>query len=147
VRPAVDPDDPEEESRDTRFNPNSGETPVDTARLRALRTYPVVQALLRSFLLDQKPIPVESQLITAPGDLPTALRTTVDRAERNGRAWCAWRVLGEVCAITADVDEPGSRMYARPVLQVLWHDLNGRVIGASEWLETYPNHWCACATA
>ncbi len=117
---------------------------MDTARLRALRTFPQVQTLLRSLLADRELIPPQSELIAEPDKLPRDLRHVLARAEERGHAWCAWVQAGELTALTADVSEDGSRMYARPVLQVFVHDHTGRVIGSSGWLETEVNRWSAC---
>jgi hypothetical protein len=119
---------------------------VDTARLRALRTFPRVQALLRSLLGHQQLVPPEGRFLTLSNELPPSLQDTLSRAESQGLGWCAWHVNDEFAAISADVDEGASRIYARPVLQVFLHDATGRVIGSSGWLETQPGRWASCLT-
>jgi hypothetical protein len=119
---------------------------MDTARLRALRTFPRVQALLRSLLGDQKLVPPQARYLTLPHELPRALQDKLSRAEKQGRGWCAWCVGEQFAAVSADIDEAASRMHARPVLQVFLHDETGRVIGSSGWLETQPERWSMCVT-
>lgn len=118
---------------------------MDTARLRALRTFPRVQALLRSLLGCQSLVPAEAYFLNLLEELPRPLQDNLARAEKEGRGWCAWRVNDQLAAISADIDEAASRMHARPVLQLFLHDDSGRVIGSSGWLETQPDRWCACA--
>ncbi len=89
-------------------------------------------------------VPPESELIVQPDRLPAELRQVLTRAESSGRAWFAWMQGDQVTAVSADVNEDGSRRHARPVLQVFLHDVNGRVIGSSGWLEIRLNCWAAC---
>ncbi len=117
---------------------------MDTARLRALRTFPEVQTLLQSFLLDRNLLPPQSQLIKPDDELQSGLWDTIDRAQRQGNAWCAWRHDSDVYGITAQLDELGSRAYGRPVLLVLLHNMSGHVIGSSCWLENQPGSWSHC---
>jgi hypothetical protein len=117
---------------------------VDTARLRVLRTYPQVQALLTSLLSNQRLISEDDHQLLQLDKLPSSLKAAVTRAERRGKAWVAWRKGPDCSGITAELDEATSRMHSRPVLQVFLHDVHGRVIGSSLWLETHPNHWARC---
>jgi hypothetical protein len=103
-----------------------------------------VQALLRSLLAHRELIPAGGRLLALSQQLPHPLQDTLLRAEKRGRAWCAWRVDDEFGAISADIDEAASRIYARPVLQVFLHDVTGRIIGCSGWLEAEPARWSSC---
>jgi len=117
---------------------------VDTARLRVLRTYPQVQTLLAALIANQELIPAGDHRVLQLDRLPGAMRKAVRRAQRSDRAWAAWHKGSDCFAITAELNEEGSRMHARPVLQVFLHDIQGRVIGSSLWLETRPDHWAPC---
>jgi hypothetical protein len=114
---------------------------MDTARLRVLRTLPELQGLLRSFLLDQKLVAPETELFGASSEMPSELRDAMDRAERDGRVWSVWRKEGELAAVSAQLDEDGSRAHGRPVLVLFLHDAAGRVIGSTSWLEAKPGAW------
>ncbi len=116
---------------------------MDTARLRVLRTFPEVQALLRSFLSSRELLPSHNELINL-SDMPSGIRDSIERARSDGRAWCAWRSGTDVNAVTAELDEDGSRAYKRPVLSVLLHNPSGHVIGSSIWLESEPGSWSHC---
>jgi len=117
---------------------------ADTARLRGPGTFPRVQVLLGELITDRKLIPSDSRTVTHLEGLPAALRACIQKAERQGGAWCAWLSERELFAITGRIDDVGSRMHAKPVLGVLLHDAKGRVIGASKWLERCSNQWTAC---
>jgi hypothetical protein len=80
------------------------------------------------------------------GALPNGLKSSLQRAEREERAWCAWSTDGEVFAVTGHLDDVSSRMHAKPVLQVFLYDGKGRTIASSKWLEVRPNRWTASAT-
>ncbi len=116
---------------------------MDTARLRVLRTYPELQALLRSLLLNQMLLPADSELLGPSSEISPDLREALERAERDGRAWSAWQRKGELSAVSAQLDEEGSRAHGRPVLLVFLHDALGRVVGSSSWLEVQPGSWAA----
>ena len=117
---------------------------VDTARLRALRTYPQVHDLLRSLMSDLNLIPRNSELVGQLDALPVPMKRALLRAENRNRGWCAWRDAGVPVALTADVSEAASRMQGSPVLQLFLHDCQGRVIGSSGWLQTQLHGWSAC---
>jgi hypothetical protein len=119
-------------------------TLADTARLRGLSTFPRVQVLLGELITDQKLIPSGSRTVTHLEGLPAALKGCIQKAERLGNAWCSWIAERELFAITGRIDDVSSRMYAKPVLQVLLYDAKGRVIGSSTWLERRSNQWTAC---
>lgn len=119
------------------------ESLADTARLRRLSTFPRVQVLLGDLITDRKLIPCGSQTVTQLESLPGALKACIQKAERQGIAWCAWTCERELFAITGNIDDVSSRMHARPVLRVLLHDAKGRVIGSSKWLERRSNQWTA----
>lgn len=117
---------------------------MDTARLRGLGTFPRVQVLLGELITDQNLIPAGSQNVSNPDTLPGPLKASIQRAERHGSAWSAWASESELFAVTGNLDASGSRMHAKPVLQVLLYDGKGRVIGSSKWLEIRPTRWTAC---
>jgi len=123
---------------------NSEASSADTARLRGLGTFPRVQVLLGELITDQQLIPPGSRNVSNPDALPEALKASIQRAERQGRAWSAWSNERELFAVTADVDASSSRMHAKPVLRVLLYDGKGRVIGSSQWLEVRPTRWTTC---
>src|SRR6185312_8381743 len=104
---------------------------MDTARLRALRTFPRVQVLLGELITNQNLIPAGSLDIKDLNALGEALKASVLKAERKGSAWYAWSSNHELFAMAGSVDEAASRMHAKPVLSVLLYDGKGRVIGAS----------------
>jgi hypothetical protein len=113
---------------------------MDTERLRVLRTAPELQALLRSLLLEQRLVPAGSQLLDL-ASLSPQLQQALERAERDGRVWCAWVQNGELSAVSAHIEEHQSRAHGRPVLLVFLHDQSGRVIGSTAWLEAKPGSW------
>jgi hypothetical protein len=117
---------------------------MDTARLRALRTFPRVQVLLGELITNQKLIPGGSLDLRDLNALASRLKASVLKAEQNGCAWYAWSCNREVYAIAGSIDEASSRMHAKPVLSVLFYDGKGRVIGSSKWLEIRPNLWTGC---
>jgi hypothetical protein len=121
------------------------DSPVgDTARLRGLAAFPRVKVLLGEFIRDRKLVPSGSRDVEALDALPNGLKASLQRAERNGRAWCAWSTEGEVFAVTGHLDDTSSRMHAKPVLQVFLYDGKGRTIASSKWLEVQANRWTAC---
>lgn len=117
---------------------------MDTARLRALRTFPRVHVLLGELITNQRLIPAGSQDIKHLDALPDPLKAGILKADRNGCAWYAWSCDSELFAIAGNIDEGASRMHAKPVLSVLLYDCKGRVIASSKWLEMRPNCWTAC---
>jgi hypothetical protein len=117
---------------------------MDTARLRALRTFPKVHILLGELITNQKLIPADSLDLKDPDTFTGALKASLLKAEGNGYSWYAWSANREVYAIAGSIDEVSSRMHARPVLSVLFYDGKGRVIGSSKWLEVRPNFWAGC---
>lgn len=120
------------------------ETLADTARLRGLTAFPRVQVLLGELITDRKLVPSGSRTVSHLEGLPNALKSCIQKAERQGTAWCAWAAEGELFAVTGYIDDVSSRMHAKPVLQVLLYDAKGRVIGSSKWLERRSNQWTAC---
>jgi len=120
------------------------ESLADTARLRGLCTFPRVQVLLGELITDRKLIPSGSRDVPNLEALPDALRSCIRKAERQGSAWYAWLSNRELFAIAGHIDDVGSRMHARPVLEVRLYDGKGRVIGSSKWLEIRSNQWTAC---
>src|SRR6185437_1561288 len=99
---------------------------MDTARLRALRTFPRVHVLLGELITNRKLIPSGSLDVKDPDSLASGLRAGVLKAQRNGCAWYAWSCNREFYAIAGSIDEASSRMHARPVLSVLFYDGKGR---------------------
>jgi hypothetical protein len=120
------------------------ESLADTARLRGLSTFPRVEVLLGELITDQSLIPSGSRDLPTVQALPEALKSSIQKAERRGNAWCAWSLQGELFAISGRLDDVSSRMHAKPVLQVLLYDGKGRVIASSKWLEVQSNQWTAC---
>lgn len=95
---------------------------MDTARLRALGTFPRVQTLLGECITHWKLVPSNSRGIQNPDSLPGALKASVLRAERRGQTWYAWCSEHEVFAMTGNLDEVSSRMHAKPVSVVHLYD-------------------------
>jgi hypothetical protein len=117
---------------------------ADTVRLRGPGSFPSAQVLLGELITDRKLIPAGSRTVQQLDTLPPALKSSIQRAERQGNIWCAWHRDGELSAITGRIDDVSSRMHARPVLNVFLYDGKGRVIGSSKWLEIRPYEWTAC---
>jgi hypothetical protein len=113
---------------------------LDTARMRVLRMFPQVQTLLADLIKQRALIPPRAQLL-GMDLLSVGLKNTLVKAEGRGCPWHAWTVGGETFAITGTLEDTSSRMHARPVLRVLLYDIQGRVIGSSQWLETQPGQW------
>ena len=116
----------------------------DTAPMRGLGTFPRSEVLLGELITNQKLIPAGSRIARAVEILPRSLKPSIQKALRCKNVWCAWTCGNEWFAITALVDDVGSRMHAKPVLQVFLLDGKGRTIGASKWLEVRPNQWTSC---
>jgi hypothetical protein len=114
---------------------------MDTARLRALRTFPRVHVLLGELITNRKLIPFGSRDIRNLDALPDPLKVSLLKAERTGCAWYAWNCDSELFALAGNIDDTSSRMHAKPVLSVLLYDGKGRVIASSKWLEIQPNCW------
>jgi hypothetical protein len=121
-----------------------GDGLADTARLRGPGSFPSAQVLLGELITDRKLVPSGSQTVQRLDALPSALKASLQRAERQGKVWCGWNCNGELSAIAGCIDDVSSRMYAKPVLSVFLYDGKGRVIGSSKWLEVLPNQWTDC---
>jgi hypothetical protein len=121
-----------------------GDGLADTARLRGPGSFPSADVLLGELITDRKLIPSGSQPVHQLDAFPSALKSSIQRAQRQGNVWCGWNSNGESSAIAGRVDDISSRIHAKPVLIVFLYDGKGRVIGSSKWLEVRPNQWTAC---
>jgi hypothetical protein len=108
--------------------------------MRVLRMFPQARTLLADLVKNRGLIPTQAQMLSLDM-LSVGLKATLTKATHKGDPWLAWSVNGETFAVTGTLEEASSRMHARPVLGILLHDQQGRVIGSSSWLETHPGQW------
>jgi hypothetical protein len=100
-----------------------------------------LRELLVAFLLDQKLLAQNDRLLSDLREVSPDLRAALERAERNGQAWSAWKHRGEVHALSAELDEPRCRTLGRSVLLVFVHNAAGRVVASGSWVETLQGQW------
>ena len=96
---------------------------------------------LAAFLLDLKLLADEDRVLSHLSALPSGLRDAMERAERNGQAWSAWRHDEEIHAISAEPDEARSQSLGCAVLLVFVHNASGRVVASGSWAMTPQGSW------
>ncbi len=96
---------------------------------------------LVAFLLDQKLLAQDDRLLSDLSEMSPDLRAAMERAERNGQAWSAWKHRGETHAVSAELDEPRCRALGRSVMLVFVHNAVGRVVASGSWMETVQGTW------
>jgi hypothetical protein len=121
-----------------------GASRLKTQTLRMLQQPSHIDGLLRSLVKSLAVLPDESNAVTDPGELPSALQRVVAQAIKAGQSWMAWQDVGvRVWLFVAEMSLPLSRERGSPVLEMRSYREDG-LKETANWLVDRHAHWQRC---
>src|SRR5579862_8567270 len=103
-----------------------------------------IDGLLRSLVKSLAVLPDESNVVTKPSELPSALQRVVGQAIKSGQSWMAWQDNGvHVWLFVAEMSMPLSRERGSPVLEMKHYQGDG-LKETAYWVVDRQANWQRC---
>ena len=118
---------------------------VETLRLRKIQQPSEIGRLLESYIARADILPKGSYQIHQAREVPSELRSVLNQANEQGRAWSCWTQGFRTWLFTCEMSLPLSRERGAPVLQVNLYGDDGGLQDSANMMTDQSGKWRRCA--